>query len=98
MLPSLVFRNHGNRHQRARLGVWCPWELTTEHLIEASLRLDWSLGGSLGLQPISSLGNVEIWLKFHETWTLNVVFMESLLRVNLQKMLKFWLKIITFGQ
>ena len=62
----------GTRGQGVR--VWCPRELTTEHLFEASLRLDWPLSGSLGLQPISSLGKVEIWLKFHETLTLIVFF------------------------
>ena len=72
------------------VGVWCPRELTTEHLIEASLWLDWPLCGSLGLQAaVSSLGKVEIWLKFHETLTLIVVFLESLLSLKFQKMHKF---------
>ena len=80
------------------VGVWCPRELTTKHLIEASLKLYWQLSGSFGLQPISSFGKVEIWLKFHETWTLIVVLLESLLRLNLQKVHKFWLKLTTICQ
>ena len=84
---SFVNKVIGTRGQGVR--VWCPRELTTEHLIEASLQLDWPLSGSFGLEPLSSFGRVEICLKFHETWTLIVVIKESLLRLNLHKMRKF---------
>ena len=50
-----TFLQQDNRHPRARRRVWCPRELTTEHLIEASLWLDWPLRSTLGLQPMSSL-------------------------------------------
>ena len=65
--------------------VWCPRELTTEHLVEASLWLDWPLSGSLGLKPISSLGKVEIWLKFHETCDINCGIYGKFTEVKLTK-------------
>ena len=74
--------------------MWYPRELTTEHLIEAGLRLNWTLRGSFVLQPISSLSTVEIWVRFREIWTIIEVFMESLLKLNLHKMHYSWLKIL----
>ena len=67
------------------VGVWCPRELTTEHLFEASLRLDWPLSGSFGLQPISSFGKVKIWLKFLETCNINCGFYGQMTEIKLGK-------------
>ena len=69
--PEVIYLKHVERQAQQQTKeemttkYSSPVFLTTEHLVEASLWLDWPLSGSLGLQPILSLGKVEIWLKFH---------------------------------
>ena len=57
----MKFKNNkviGTRGQGVR--VWCPRELTTEHLTKPSLRLDQPLCSLLGLRPIPFLTTVKI--------------------------------------
>ena len=55
-------------------GVWCPRELTTEHLTEPGLQLYLPLCTHLGLWAIPSLTTVKVWLSFPssniDSWSL----------------------------